>query len=108
MRGLWAALGLMTFASLARASYLTGSGFPFEGCKLAATVNRWSVAMVSYNEDPVRGSRACFRFSIKSLDSCTPAGLRCCGENHLNKFKMYIALAGRPGWTPWLGGESGE
>ncbi|KXZ47672.1 hypothetical protein GPECTOR_33g554 [Gonium pectorale] len=71
-------------------SYLTGSGFPWEGCKLSASVNRWTVTLASYSEDVVRGSRACFNFGYKPLSQCTPSGLRCCGENHLNKFKLYI------------------
>ncbi|EFJ48885.1 hypothetical protein VOLCADRAFT_104609 [Volvox carteri f. nagariensis] len=72
------------------ASYLTGSKFPWEGCKMGASINRWTVTLTSYVEDPTRFSRACFRFGYKPVSQCTPNGLRCCGENHINKFKMYI------------------
>jgi hypothetical protein len=89
MRPTPAVLALLVAALLAGTALASplvpGSRFPFENCKLDNQVNRWTVGLASYNENAQRGSWACFQFGVKPVDQCTPNGLRCCGENRLNK-----------------------
>lgn len=91
-----------TASTTGSASYLIpGSKFPFEGCKLRPNYNRWTLDMIEYVEDYVKGSRACFRFGLKPVDECMAAAeaedVRCCvndkktnATTNLNKFKMFI------------------
>ncbi len=84
-----------------QASYLIpndDSQFPFEGCKISSRYNRWTTALVSYEEDYTNGSDVCFEFGLKAVTpQCTAAAeaakVRCCNPvtSPLNKFKMYIS-----------------
>lgn len=86
---------VMSTMHLTAASYLTGSGFPFEGCKIGESVNIWTARLSSYVESERDGSTACFEFGFKPQEQCREAAdrqrLRCCNSDLvLNKFKMYV------------------
>lgn len=89
-----AALVTVMAIGAANASYLTGSPFPWEGCKRSYAYNRWLAHISSYTEDAENGSEVCFQFGVKPRTQCeeaaTDAKLRCCDDNNLQKLKIYV------------------
>ncbi|KAG2422625.1 hypothetical protein HXX76_010406 [Chlamydomonas incerta] len=77
----------------AAASDLTGTAFPFEGCKQDQRNSPYYATLYSYRENPEKQtSTVCIQ--VRTLSTCTPGKWRCCNTS-INKVKFFPKLGCR-------------